>query len=351
MNNKIISLYIEILSQCNERCTYCYNQNNINNTVLLDIKSYKKLLMDAQQLGVRSVSISGGEPFLHKYLKDFIHITKSLNLPLTIITNLTLYDLELYRAICDNDISLQVTIDGPNEKVHDYTRGKGTFNKIISNIHTLNKMGYAGNLNIRMNLHKKNYIYVDDMFTLLQRINATFINFALINPVGGGKTFTESISNYDEFILSEIQSSVESNSKDHKNIRVLFEGLKESIGCPYYGKENIQCGLRVAPNGEVFPCQLFTEQIFSLGNINEKSIVDIINGEEMNDFLTLMQLRKKFIPECYQCAYKSICSTGCPAEAFITNGNIFSLNEKCFRNKKLFKDFFGNILCNSITNH
>ena len=38
MNNKIISLYIEILSQCNERCTYCYNQNNINNTVLLDIK-------------------------------------------------------------------------------------------------------------------------------------------------------------------------------------------------------------------------------------------------------------------------------------------------------------------------
>lgn len=344
MNNKIISLYVEILSQCNENCIYCYNKNSLQKGMLLDVVSYENLLNDAQKLGVRSVSLSGGEPFLHESLEKFIQITKSFNLPLTIISNLTIYDSKIYHAICDNCVALQVTIDGPNEDVHDYTRGRGTFKKIMSNISILHQMGYKGKLNIRINLHKKNYMYIHDMFSLIQKIKADFVNFALINPVGGGKNFSESIRNNDELILSTIQASIDRKSKEYKNIDVLFEGLKESIGCPYYGKENIQCGLRIAATGDVFPCQLFTDDVFALGNINKASIISILEGNAMSDFLDLMHLRKKFIPECHKCAYKCVCATGCPAEVYNSSGNIFSVSEKCIRNKKLFKKFFHNII-------
>ncbi len=344
MRNKIVGLYFEIISNCNEHCLYCYNEKLIQYDYSIDYEIFKKTISDSKTLGCDSVVLSGGEPFLHVDLLRFLDILITNNMRTTIVTNLTIYHKEIYQYLCEVPVVLQVTLDGPVAAVHDFTRGKGTFERVIVNLNRLLEMGFKGTVQLRMNLHKENWRYIEDVVALADRLGINYVNLALINPVGGGRGFCENIiQSEDEGILFEIQNEVNRIKKKYI-CEIIFEGLKESIGCPYYGRDNINCGLRISPSGDVYPCQLFTDKIFSLGNIKCSPLEDIINGDSMKDFLQLMSLRQKYINECARCAYKSMCNGGCPAEAYNFKENIFSTNGKCSRNITLFNKYIKKIL-------
>lgn len=335
MSNTVKALYVEILSSCNCRCTYCYNENILLKNDYIDTKTFTLIVQEAKSFGLSQISISGGEPFLHPKIIDFINISVKENVKLHIITNLTIFNKQLFDLLVDHSISLQVTIDGPTDITHDYTRGKGAFDKTIKNLNYLKILGYQGFLTVRMNLHKKNYNHIEDVIKLSKSLNCQMVNLSLINRVGAATRFDEFIENNNYDILNNVNKSVILLMEKYK-IKIIFEGLNPSIGCPYYGGDNIECGLRISPDAYVFPCQLFTDKIFNIGNIKHNSLLKIVNGKKMNDFKTLLALRKTFIPECSECAYQAMCSTGCPAEAFNNNRNIFSNCGKCERNKSIF---------------
>lgn len=338
MANTIKALYVEILSSCNCRCTYCYNEKMLLKNSYIDTKVFTSILRDAKSFGLSQISISGGEPFLHPRIIDFINISVKEKIKLNIITNLTIFNRELYHLLVKHSVSLQVTIDGPNRELHDYTRGKGTFDRTIENLIYLNKHKYQGFLTIRINLHKKNYSYIENLFEVANSMNCKLVNLSLINKVGAATRFNDFIENNDYDILNFIDKKVKFLNNKY-DFRIIFEGLNPSIGCPYYGRDNIECGVRISPDAYVFPCQLFTDKIFIIGNIKNNSLLEIVNGEKMRDFKTLLSLRKTFIQECNECAYQAMCATGCPAEAYNNNNNIFSNCGKCDRNKSIFNKF------------
>lgn len=338
MANTIKALYVEILSSCNCRCVYCYNENILLKNSYIDSKVFTSILQDAKSFGLSHISISGGEPFLHPEIIEFINISIREKIKLNIITNLTIFNKELYYLLVKHSVALQVTLDGPNKTLHDYTRGKGTFDRTIKNLNYLNELKYQGFLTIRMNLHKRNYMYIENLFELVKSMNCKFINLSLINKVGAATRFNDFIENDDYPILNFINEKVIS-LMDKYNFKIIFEGLNPSIGCPYYGGDNIECAVRISPDANVFPCQLFTDKIFSIGNIRNNNLLEIINGKKMSDFKTLLSLRKTFIPECSECAYQAMCATGCPAEAYNNNHKIFSNCGKCDRNKSIFNKF------------
>ena len=74
-------------------------------------------------------------------------------------------------------------------------------------------------------------------------------------------------------------------------------------------------------------CELLQIAIAICGNI--------LTGKKLERFQTLISLRKYYIPECQECAFKHICATGCPAEAYTKNKNIFSLVGQCEERKRM----------------
>lgn len=341
MSNSLKALYLEIISSCNCRCTYCYNENILENDDFIDLNTFNDIIEECKSLRLSQITISGGEPFLHDNIIDFIRLSVKNKIRLNIITNLTVFDEQLYSLIIENSIALQVTIDGHNSKIHDYTRGNGTFVNIIKNLYYLKDMGYRGFVTIRMNLHMLNYEYIEEVVALSKSLNCKMVNLSLLNKVGAATRFNNFIQDSDYKILERINESA-MILKNKYNIDILFEGLNPSIGCPYYGNDNLQCGLRISPDGYVFPCQLFTDKVFNIGNVKDNSLLNIINGEKMNRFKTLLSLRKIFIPECSECAYQAMCFTGCPGEAYNKNNNIFTNCGKCDRNKSVFNNFINN---------
>ena len=56
---------IEVTQRCPNRCIYCSSLSDATKTQYLDYETICRVVDDAKSLGAKSVSLSGGEPFLH----------------------------------------------------------------------------------------------------------------------------------------------------------------------------------------------------------------------------------------------------------------------------------------------
>ena len=156
MRNYLKGLYIEIISRCNEKCIYCYNEKNMTDCVMLPYGKTADIISNAVKMGVENIAISGGEPFLHPEIKEIISIINENGLTPTIITNLTLLDVEMYEFLSGKKVNLQLTLDSGIEEIHELSRGKGTYGKQVRAIGLLKSHGFSDGILLRCNIWGKN---------------------------------------------------------------------------------------------------------------------------------------------------------------------------------------------------
>ena len=92
---------------------------------------------------------------MHPNIKNFIKYANSLKIFVKIITNLTLISVNDVVALLKKGNSIQITLDSPNEKNNDFTRGYGSFNKTLKLLNKVKDSNLTDKIFLRMNLHKK----------------------------------------------------------------------------------------------------------------------------------------------------------------------------------------------------
>ena len=148
----IPNIDIMITGLCNLRCKYCFEEEKCKPN--LDFKDFKKYL---DEDGVMDYFLFGGEPFVNvQFLKDlFTYYKERKDIPYPIkrkmnnglrhiITNGTLLEKNA-EFIKDNDLGLQLSLDGPKE-VTDMNRidtlGRGVYDSVMKNLkHMLDLYG------------------------------------------------------------------------------------------------------------------------------------------------------------------------------------------------------------------
>ena len=70
-----VSVHIEIVSKCNERCIHCYIPHEYKNQVM-DAAMFFDLLNQCYNLKIQHITISGGEPMLHPQFISFLRKCK-----------------------------------------------------------------------------------------------------------------------------------------------------------------------------------------------------------------------------------------------------------------------------------
>jgi len=332
-------LYLEINSSCNQKCIYCYNSDIISNQDFLSVDIIKKLIKESKSIGITACTISGGEPLLHPNFVEILSFISESKLKTTIISNLTLLNKSIAEKLSFYNPDIQITIDSGDALMHDESRGRGTYEKQLAGLDLLKKSGYKGEFNIRCNLWngnctEKNIISVLDF---AQKNKIKKVKFALAHAT---ECFKETID--DEFIKDQISKWVDNQINNYSDLDFSFTEGEAEFGCPLLSDNvDVECGFKVSPKGKVFPCQLFFQDEYSVGNIYRQSIIDIVNGKELESFLILMKLRNRFIPHCQTCVCQSICKGGCPAKALLTNNNIFTPNGPCGKRKNTYKDIIS----------
>lgn len=365
--NNIISAYIEITSACNEHCPYCYNKKLMHSGKNLSEEVLNNLFYELKNEGLHRVTLSGGEPFLHKSIDKLMHSAKELEISLTIISNGTCFDDNHFSSVLKYQPNLQLSFDGYNDSTHDRTRGIGNFRKLTEGIKQSRAEGYNGSFIIRVNLHKKNIGHVQEFLDtfdwLLNRETFTIserdtISLSLLKDVSSDDSncFTEYLEAEEYLAYPEIAVLCSDWNKQHK-VKIDYDFDNPDVGCPYNTDSgNVSCGLRIALDGNVYPCQSFVDEQFSLGNVYTDSLVHIINSQRMDEFVRSVRNRLSFVEKCHTCGYQAICARGCPATAFLENGTINSVSNKCqsrkaYFNKALIQVLHEQMLASGEINH
>lgn len=85
-----------LTGSCNLKCRHCWINPHFEKNAgkCLPWNELKKIIQDAKEIGLSSVKLTGGEPFLHPEILGVIKGLKEMKLGVTIETNGTLIDEE-----------------------------------------------------------------------------------------------------------------------------------------------------------------------------------------------------------------------------------------------------------------
>lgn len=337
------NLYIELTSSCNLRCKHCYNASGASEKEL-PLKLLKEVICQAREGGVKFISLSGGEPLLYGKIWELMDYLNDMDMFFLLITNGTLLGRDVIQKLIKYHCNIQVSLDGPDSDTHDAVRGVGNFERAVSNIKELQKSGFEGNVVIKGvltdNLTEQS---IQKYRLLAEEIGAVKVEYGWLNRTGRGK------ENYGDLFIGEdrIAEYIDTlHRNQYKDERLEIADIGYTDKCPLVSIEEnpLEVSPKITYDGNVFPCQMFVDDEFALGNIYKQTLIECIQGERLLKLLELLSLRREFMPACQHCVYKIHCLRGCPALG-VNQGNLFECDEFC----KVRKREFAEKLCRKMS--
>lgn len=319
--------WINLTYWCDMACSYCY-ATSVKNRHFMSEEVLGKIFYFLEELGVRRVILSGGEPTSHP---DFLSIVKHCrrqDLKVRVNTHgLAFANQSFLKEAVDNGLSsINLSLKGVNEE--DFYRNTGVdgFNQqkeAVRNILADERVDLVYNLTLNR-YFMANFDKVGD---LLQQWGATtrlLVAFARpipgIDPFGGGQIPTE-----DEVLdfVNDYFSSLHTSELSHffrldiPLCRFVDRGMASCLEQVNFATN---CFLRDGsalifdPLGQVIPCNILTETV--LGQIGK----DFNTVKEYDRFLhrpdikaKLKSLRVEDKPACETCSLVNRCCRGCAA--------------------------------------
>lgn len=306
-NTSHLNIVIAPTYFCNFDCVYCYEEDRRNVSWNEELK--EKLIEYITKRDYELVNLTwyGGEPLLQmKAIHEFTQrlIKKGVKLAASMITNGYLLNEENIQLMKESKISdIQVTIDGDKE-IHDKKRpllcGKGTYDKILSNLKRLNTLYPEIVLQIRVNIDKTNCNTFVSSFTKFNKE----LSFKRMQVYPGIIDDLEPSTNYHNCLMDR---------EDVIEYMILLK-VKHGIDIGIYPQDRYECmaphhnSYIIGADGEMFKCWL------DVGK-NEKSIGNLLKNE-----ITNIDLYYQYIEEidqfedkeCIECSLLPICQGGCP---------------------------------------
>jgi len=304
---KITSIAFAITNFCPLNCNYCYGNFNRKGKDFLPVETIINVLTDAEELGkVRYVSITGGEPLVHKELPKIIEFLEDKNIFYEISTKGITIDEPLIKKLKKAGLrEIQISLDSMNPNTWAKITGMpaSSFKKVIEGMLLLKKFHIR--IRVRITLSKDNYRDLDNTLNELRFFEPETVRISPLIPVGRGsieKTLDK----------AETIESLKIISK-YENVYNLQIGIYRYVPDAFCG--GLKTSLYIAPNGDVYPCDMLydigNKSLFKIGNIYEKSIKEIWFSEEADNFRN-----NSCIEKCQNCKDFTICGGGCRAIAY-----------------------------------
>ena len=337
-------------AHCNLACKYCYYlektklyptaQRHLMSDEMLE--QFTREYIEAQTMNQVLFTWHGGEPLLRSI--DFYRKALSLQqkyaggrrIDNVIQTNGTLLTDEWCEFFAQNHWLVGISIDGPQPD-HDHYRltaaGKPSWKKVMQGIKLLKKHGVEWNAMAVVNAYNANHPL--EFYRFFKENGCQFLQFTPIverqTRHEDGRTLA-SLADKDEISLSEASVAPEQWSyflcaifdewvrKDVGKIFVeifdctLANWMGISPGICAYSKECGHAGV-MEHNGDVYSCDHFVFPEYKLGNIRDHSLIDMLYGEQQQEF---SRLKHSSLPrQCKECDMEFACHGECPKNRFM----------------------------------
>lgn len=337
-------------AHCNLACKYCYylEKNKLYPTAQRHLMSDEMLeqftreYIEAQTMNQVLFTWHGGEPLLRSI--DFYRKAISLQqkyagdrrIDNVIQTNGTLLTDEWCEFFAQNHWLVGISIDGPQPD-HDHYRltaaGKPSWKKVMQGIKLLKKHGVEWNAMAVVNAYNANHPL--EFYRFFKENGCQFLQFTPIverlTRHEDGRTLA-SLADKDEISLSEASVAPEQwgyflcaifDEWVRKDVGKIFVEIFDctlanwmgiSPGICAYSKECGHAGV-MEHNGDVYSCDHFVFPEYKLGNIRDHSLIDMLYGEQQQEF---SRLKHSSLPrQCKECDMEFACHGECPKNRFM----------------------------------
>ncbi|WP_279161422.1 anaerobic sulfatase-maturation protein [Muribaculum intestinale] len=376
-------------SSCNLACEYCYylEKKNLYKDASADrryvmsddmLERFIKMYIESQSMPQILFSWHGGETLMRplSFYKKVIELQKKygggLVIDNSIQTNGTLLTDEWCRFFKDNNWLVGVSVDGPQEFHDEYRRnniGAPSFHKVMRGINLLKKHGVEWNALAVVNDFNADYPL--DFYHFFKEIECRYIQFTpiveRIIPHTDGRTlaspmdahdapladFSVSPAQWGEFLCTIFDEWVKNDVGQY------FIQLFDSTLANWAGVQPGVCTMArtcghagvMEFNGDVYSCDHFVFPEYKLGNIREKTLVEMMYSDRQQKFGT--DKYDSLPGQCRRCKYLFACNGECPKNRFtVTADGEPGLNYLCegyyrfFEHVAPYMDFMKNELDN-----
>ena len=333
-------VYFKVTGACNLRFKMCgqYGDKGVmkdcmaeENRKILPLETWKKFIDEVAPRKPVSY-IWGGEPFLYPDLLPLAKYMVEKGLYVSVNTNGTLMERHAEQIVRDGWSTIFVSLDAFRD-VNDELRGQGSYDKVIAGLKAISKEKQKRKvkypmLNIVTTVTNKNYM---DLANLSEASKEYNIDLHIYNL--GTYTNDKIVAEQKRFMKEKFDTDIDcldayntgyntgiDGQKLHKILRDTQENnfghavltvpaLNPEKTHTYYSELETPvrnncvvpwCQLNVNYNGDVHFCADYPDYI--LGNIKDKPIKEIYNGERANYFRkALHECEGGMFPGCLRC--------------------------------------------------
>ena len=323
-------IYVHLTNNCNLKCPYCYNKTDRETKIKLEkvgmvaptmsTDELKHLIGRIIECGVRRILFTGGEPLMRPDALELIQFARSRSetVNLELLTNAILITDEVAEVLCKNMSSVTISLDGHEKHMHEYYRGKNTFEPTVRGIRRLvakkKELGGA-----------QPYIAIVPALTERNIVNMKEIFEYSLDDLGanGLAPIIFQAGDHQEVNIAQIPAldiylEAMDRTSEYMKSRAARDGKNTAPSAPPIGPRN-HCGvghgeISIDPGGFVYPCQSLHFDEFICGNVREYDIKEIFTESPV--MKRMRSTTVDTVAVCTHCDLKYLCNSGCRATAY-----------------------------------
>lgn len=338
-------------ASCNLRCKYCYYlekshlYRNAPARVMSDelLERFVQEYIQAQTMSQVLFTWHGGEPLMRplSFYRKAVALQEKYafgrQIDNTIQTNGTLLTDEWCEFFKEHNWLVGISIDGPQEFHDEYRRtasDKPSWQKVMRGIRLLRKHGVEWNAMAVVNDFNAGYPL--EFYHFFKEMGAKYIQFApvvermaahsdgrhlatLVDQECPVADFSVSPAQWGDFLCAIFDEWVR-HDVGQTYVEIFDCTLANWVGgrpgiC-VYAKECGHAGV-MEFNGDVYSCDHFVFPEYKLGNIRDRTLVEMLYGEQQRQFSCL---KHATLPkQCKECEWEFACHGECPKNRFVND--------------------------------
>ncbi len=259
---------VNITTACNLNCRYCFLQPRSNEYMLRT--DFERIVEELAGLPVFFINISGGEPFMHPQVADFLQIAHGKIQHVMVLTNGTKITREHFGTISDilrskGAFTLQVSLDAVDTAINELTRGDAGV--VLGNIRAL--CGIGAHVIVAMVVTRCNAERIIESIELLSEHTRYFHLMTVQDVRGvGGIEKRYCLPHKDEGSLWQRVQELAARKNLFVNTPIQYEGYRGcASGAPCMAAFS---HIVIDPSLKVRPCDRLTDVV--LGDLRKSTV-------------------------------------------------------------------------------
>jgi MoaA/NifB/PqqE/SkfB family radical SAM enzyme len=230
---------ISVTNVCNARCDFCnyaYDKPFVTDKRTIPYAALCDAMDILYDRGVRYLTFSGGEPFLHPRLKDLVAHAEGKSMRSSVITNGFLLSPRTIGELQQSGLkTMFISIDAATAKEHEDNRGlPGVCEKIKQANKELRRLGVKTVASVTVSKLIRNYT---DLILFLEELGFETVTFSYPKKTLHSSSLVFSDSSLVDFTSQELSAALEEIRKLKNRFGILNPGESLSEMLRFIGQE------------------------------------------------------------------------------------------------------------------